>query len=85
MSLRTSPIYLEHIEQVKSQSRSEGIAEGRTEGERELVLKLLTRKLGMLSPELTARIYRLTSDQLESLGEALLDFQTIADLEKWLS
>ncbi|MBW4622209.1 MAG: DUF4351 domain-containing protein [Cyanosarcina radialis HA8281-LM2] len=60
MSLRTSPIYLEHIEQVKSQSRSEGLAEGRTAEGRELVLKQLTRKLGMLSPELTAQINELS-------------------------
>jgi hypothetical protein len=80
MSLRTSPVYVEHIEKVKLQSRSEG----RTEGERELVLKLLTRKLGSISPELLARISGLNIERLEALGEALLDFQSVRDLESWL-
>jgi hypothetical protein len=84
MSLKTSPLYVEHIEKVKLQSRSEGLAEGRTAGERELILKLLTRKLGSLSPELQARIGGLSIDRLEALGEALLDFQSVGDLEKWL-
>jgi predicted transposase/invertase (TIGR01784 family) len=62
----------------------EGRTEGRVEGERELVLKLLNRKVGGLSPQLQAKVSSLAIDRLESLGEALLDFQSIADLESWL-
>jgi predicted transposase YdaD len=62
----------------------EGRTEGRAEGERELVLKLLNRKVGSLSPQLQARVSGLSIDRLEALGEALLDFQGVADLESWL-
>jgi heme oxygenase len=76
MSLRTSAIYLEQIEKIGNQAR--------TQGERQLVLKQLTRKLGSLSPELTAKVSELSLDLLETLGEDLLDFQTVGDLENWL-
>jgi hypothetical protein len=81
MSLRTSPIYLEHMERIKVQSH----AEGRTAEGRQLVLKQLALKLGALSPELTAQIDRLSLDRLEALCEALLDFQKLEDLEQWLA
>jgi predicted transposase/invertase (TIGR01784 family) len=62
----------------------EGEAVGRATGERDLVLKLLTRKVGNLSPELISRVSALNLDRLEALGEALLDFTSVADLEFWL-
>ena len=60
------------------------LREGRTAREKALILKLLTRKLGNLSPEVTAKVSALSLEKLESLGEALLDFTSIADLETWL-
>jgi predicted transposase/invertase (TIGR01784 family) len=54
------------------------------EGEQGLVLKLLNRKVGSLSPQLQTRVRGLSIDRLEALGEALLDFQSVADLESWL-
>jgi Domain of unknown function (DUF4351) len=57
---------------------------GRATGERDLVLKLLTRKVGNLSPELISRVSALNLDRLEALAEALLDFTSMADLESWL-
>ena len=50
-----------------------------------LVLRLLNRKLGELSPQLRASVSALQIDRVESLGEALLDFNSIADLESWLN
>jgi predicted transposase/invertase (TIGR01784 family) len=49
-----------------------------------LVLKQLTRKLGNISPEVRSRVNSLTIEQLESLGEDLLDFTKISDLLAWL-
>ena len=60
------------------------LREGRTAGEKALILKLLTRKLGTLSPDITTKVSALSIERLESLGEALLDFTSIADLESWL-
>jgi predicted transposase/invertase (TIGR01784 family) len=59
--------------------------EGREVEARSLVLRLLTRRVGELSPELRDRIESLSLEELESLGEALLDFSTMADLTNWLT
>jgi predicted transposase YdaD len=53
------------------------------EGQR-LVLKLLTRKLGNINPEIRSRVNSLTIEQLESLGEDLLDFTQMSDIWAWL-
>jgi Domain of unknown function (DUF4351) len=58
---------------------------GRESGERALVIKQLTRKLGNLSPELLVRVNGLSLDRVEALGEALLDFTIMGDLEGWLA
>jgi hypothetical protein len=39
--------------------------------------------VGELSPDMRSRIEALPLEQLENLGEALLDFEVIADLEAW--
>jgi predicted transposase YdaD len=64
-------------------------AEGRAEGEQQeacrLVLHLLTRKLKQELPDnLEAQVTALSLIQLELLGEALLDFEVLQDLEDWL-
>jgi predicted transposase/invertase (TIGR01784 family) len=79
---------------VYQEAKAEGKAEGQEIGlqrERALILKLLNRKLGNLSPQLLDspmgtlrdRVNSLQFDRLESLGEDLLDFTSIADLEAW--
>ena len=45
-----------------------------------LILRQIERRLGGLNPELAARIRQLPIEVVEALGEALLDFQTEADL-----
>ncbi|XPM53150.1 MAG: Rpn family recombination-promoting nuclease/putative transposase [Leptolyngbya sp. IPPAS B-1204] len=62
----------------------EGRQEGRQEGERSIILRVLTRRFGTVPPELQAQIQALSLPQLEALGEALLDFATLADLTTWL-
>jgi len=48
------------------------------------VLRQLARKLGLLGPELQARVEALDVGRLEALAEALLDFKALADLQAWL-
>jgi predicted transposase YdaD len=62
----------------------EGRQEGRQEGEVDLTLRLLVRRCGELLIEQTTQIRSLPIGQLENLGEALLDFAGMADLELWL-
>jgi predicted transposase/invertase (TIGR01784 family) len=64
--------------------RAEGKAEGKTEGEKAVILKQLTHKLDGIQAATVARIDRLSVQQLENLGEALLDFSEVADLMGWL-
>lgn len=53
-------------------------------GERSLILRLLTRKVGEIPDMARSQIEALPITQLESLGEALLNFRAIADLDAWL-
>ena len=64
---------------------AEGREEGRKEGEAAVTIRLLTRRCGPLSEATTARIQSLPLEQLESLAEAVLDFQGADDLEAWLA
>jgi predicted transposase YdaD len=63
----------------------QGLQEGRQEGERELALRQLRSRCGTLSSHQVARIRALPLEQLEALGEALLEFQGPDDLNTWLS
>jgi hypothetical protein len=61
-----------------------GIARGRHEGKTELVLSLLTKRLGPIPPRQAQAIRKLALRRVEQLGEALLGFQTRSDLSRWL-
>jgi predicted transposase/invertase (TIGR01784 family) len=62
----------------------EALHEGEQTGEARLVLRQLTRRIGSMAPEVLVQIQSLSLPQLESLGEALLDFSQSADLVEWL-
>ena len=47
--------------------------------------RILNRRCGPLSEATTARIQSLSLEQLESLADALLDFQGPSDLMAWLA
>lgn len=58
--------------------------EAKEEGEKNLLLRQLSKRFGKLSDSYIESINNLTIAQLEDLGEALLDFAEISDLEQWL-
>jgi hypothetical protein len=62
----------------------EGIEQGKQQEALLLIMRQLTRRFGLLTPQLHSRITSLSVTQLEDLGEALLDFTAIGDLEAWL-
>ena len=62
----------------------EALQEGRQEGEASLILRLLTRRFGSITPDIEAQILVLPLPQLEALAEALLDFSEISNLTTWL-
>ncbi len=53
-------------------------------GEKNLLLRQLSKRFGKLGDVYITSINSLTIAQLEDLGEALLDFGDINDLEQWL-
>jgi hypothetical protein len=74
-----SQAYLEWEHETEQRGRQEG----RQEGELAIVLRLLTRRVGTIAPETEAQIRHLSPNQLEELGEALLDFTQLSDLNDW--
>jgi hypothetical protein len=49
-----------------------------------LLLRQLSKRFGKLTDRHEIQIITLAIAQLEKLGEALLDFENIADLDRWL-
>ncbi|MCU0543925.1 MAG: Rpn family recombination-promoting nuclease/putative transposase [Oscillatoriaceae cyanobacterium Prado104] len=68
----------------REEGREKGREEGQKQGEIKLILRLLNRRCGQLNPDIETRISELSIDQLDNLGEALLDFSNVEDLIAWL-
>ncbi|MBD2195918.1 MULTISPECIES: Rpn family recombination-promoting nuclease/putative transposase [Calothrix] len=58
--------------------------EGRKQEGTSLVIRLLNRRLGGIPEQYLSQVQQLSLSQIEALGEELLDFSTVADLETWL-
>ncbi len=71
--MRLEPLYQRDREQAKF------------EGKQDLILRQLNRRIGEIDASLIERVRGLSVEQLENLGEALLDFSSVADLEAWLN
>ena len=56
----------------------------KAEGEISLILRLLKRKFVKINPESEQKIRELSIEELENLGEALLDFESETQLSNWL-
>ncbi len=81
---RTMP-YITSVERIGFERGLQvGEESGMEKGERSLVLRLLQRKFGELPDRALTQINALAGSQLTALGEALLDFGTLADLTVWL-
>ena len=71
-------------QEAKQEGRQEGREEGKQNGEMILLIRQLSKKFGKLKDIYIENINSLNIEQLEKLGEALLDFTDINDLETWL-
>jgi predicted transposase YdaD len=65
--------------------REDGLLEGRKNEALSFLSRLLTRRIGPIAPETTEQIQTLSVEELEDLGEALLDFSSASDLTNWLN
>ena len=72
-------------ELAREEGRQEGVQEGLAKGQRDLVLRQLTHKLGALDEALRVRVASLEPETLLLLSDALFDFVTRADLDAWLA
>ena len=61
-----------------------GINKGVIQGQKALILRLIARRTGEISPAIQTRIQHLSPEQLDDLGEVLLDFTSQEDLIAWL-
>jgi predicted transposase/invertase (TIGR01784 family) len=81
--LKKTRVYQEAMQEGKQ----EGLQIGKQEGlqrQAAMLLRMLTRKFGKISPSIKSKIAKLSATQLENLAEAIFDFQTTADLSAWI-
>jgi predicted transposase YdaD len=82
-------LYEQEQEQMFKQGEVIGLQKGEViglqKGEAKLVLRLINRRFGEIPQNLTETIQKLSVEQLENLGEALLDFESQTDLIQWLN
>jgi Domain of unknown function (DUF4351) len=71
-------------EQGISIGKKRGISIGQREQARSIVLRQLSRKIGLLPEDIRSQIEQLSLEQSEALGDALLDFSLLTDLAEWL-
>ena len=62
----------------------QGLQQGLQQGKSNLVIRLLTQKLGILEESIQAKILQLSSENLDSLRESFFVFNRVEDLVNWL-
>ncbi|MFH1113704.1 MAG: DUF4351 domain-containing protein, partial [Pseudomonadota bacterium] len=72
------------IQQGIQQGVEQGVQQGMLRGVASLTIRLLTRRFGELDESTQERIQQLPLEDLERLGEDLLDFPDKSALEDWL-
>jgi predicted transposase/invertase (TIGR01784 family) len=80
----TEQLVAEHRQEWMKEGIREGMREGIKEGAVSLTIRLLIRKFGPLDSALEERVRQLSFEELERLGEELLDFQDESALAQWL-
>jgi predicted transposase/invertase (TIGR01784 family) len=78
--LKQTRVYQEAREEGELRGEKRGLVKGQAT----MLLRLLNRKFGQISPSLRGKVNKLSAKQLENLAETLFDLETIADLSDWL-
>jgi hypothetical protein len=84
LAMNLTPVYEQWRKETLQEGRQEGIQVGLQQGERSLILRQLSRRVGVMSPEVRSQVELLPLHRLEVLSEALLDFENADDLMDWL-
>jgi predicted transposase/invertase (TIGR01784 family) len=84
VDLKRTRFYQDVFSEGEQVGQQKGQQQGRQEEGVALILRQLHLRCGELAPTVREQITRLSLSHLEALGEALLDFRRLADLERWL-
>jgi len=79
ITLKETRVYRE----IKEEGREEGREETR-EATANIIVRLLTKRFGEIPQDVRSLVAGFPLPMLEALGEALLDFTSVADLQAWL-
>jgi predicted transposase YdaD len=82
--LKQTRVYQDAKEEGEQRGLKLGEQRGLVKGQATMLLRLLNRKFGQISPSLRGKVNKLSAKQLENLAEALFDLETISDLSAWL-
>ncbi|TYQ23746.1 Rpn family recombination-promoting nuclease/putative transposase [Pseudanabaena sp. UWO310] len=82
--LKQTRVYQEAREEGEQRGLKLGEQRGLVKGQSTMLLRMLGRKFGQITPSLRGKVNKLSAKQLENLAEALFDLETIADLNNWL-
>jgi flagellar biosynthesis/type III secretory pathway protein FliH len=82
--MRLAPLYQQERELARQEGIQEGEQRGLQQGEQLLIIRQLNRRIGTMDSSLIQQVQKLPVVQLEELGEALLDFTSVTDLQTWL-
>ncbi len=85
--MRESVIYQRILQEGREKGREEGRQEGLEEGREEEGIKLLilqlNRRFGKLDTSMLEKLQQLSLSQVEELGQLMLDFSSVEDLNTW--
>jgi len=62
----------------------QGIKLGEQQGEANIIVRLLEYRFGQIDTDIESQVRALTTEKLEALTQALLEFQNISELQAWL-
>jgi predicted transposase/invertase (TIGR01784 family) len=60
------------------------LQQGIERGKSELIVRQMRRLIGEISPDIQTRICELNLENLNNLGDAMFDFESVSDLVTWL-
>jgi len=82
--LRKREVFLEDQRGFIVKAKQEGRVEGRVEEGIRWTLRLLERQFGSIPPAIINQIQNLSVEELDGLGDAILDFNDLEELSAWL-
>ena len=71
-------------EKAEQRGLQQGLQQGQQQGRLSVITHVIERRFGPIDAATRERISGLSSDQLDSLADALFDFNEVDDLIRWL-